>query len=83
LPRERKKKRIQTKAKENFQTEERALIVLKTVAEYREHAEECRRMAQSIASPEHKAALMTMAKTWEGLALEREKRITREAERGS
>jgi hypothetical protein len=52
---------------------------LKTVAEYREHAQECRRLAQSIASVEHKAALMSMADTGESLATEREKRLAKEA----
>jgi hypothetical protein len=52
---------------------------LKTVAEYREHAQECRRLAQSIRSADHKAALISMAETWESLAQEREARLTREA----
>jgi hypothetical protein len=52
---------------------------LKTVKEYREHAEECRKLAQSMSSAEHKVALLSMAETWEGLAQEREKRIAREA----
>jgi hypothetical protein len=52
---------------------------LKTVTEYREHAEECRRLAQSVTSKEHKSALTSMAETWEGLARERERRLAREA----
>jgi len=46
---------------------------LKTVAEYCEHAQECRRLAQSIASAENKVTLLSMAETWENLAAEREK----------
>jgi hypothetical protein len=53
---------------------------LKTVAEYREHAQECRRLAQSSASAEHKAALISMAETWESLAAEREKRLAKKAD---
>jgi hypothetical protein len=52
---------------------------LKTVNEYREHAEECRRLAQSVTIAEHKVALIGMAETWESLAQEREKRLAREA----
>ena len=52
---------------------------MKTVSEYREHAEECRRLAQSIANAEHKAALESMAETWESLAREREARLARDA----
>jgi hypothetical protein len=52
---------------------------LKTVAEYREHARECRGLADSVNRAEHKAALISMAETWEGLAEEREKRLAREA----
>jgi hypothetical protein len=51
---------------------------LKTVAEYREHAEQCRKLAESVISEEHKAALKSMAETWESLAREREARLARE-----
>ena len=51
---------------------------MKTVAEYREHAQECRRLAQSIASAENKVTLLSMAETWENLAAERENRIAKE-----
>ena len=50
---------------------------LKKAHEYREHAEECRVLARTALSPNHKAWLEKMAETWEGLAKEREQRIAR------
>jgi hypothetical protein len=49
---------------------------LKKAHEYREHAEECRRLAKT-ASGEHKAHLENMAETWDNLAKDREERIAR------
>ena len=37
-------------------------------AEYRRHAEECRRLAQHMAVPEDKRSLEELADTWEMLA---------------
>ena len=51
---------------------------MKTVAEYRERAEECRRMANR-ALPKHRNALIKMAQVWEILAHDREKKIAKEA----
>jgi hypothetical protein len=51
------------------------------VDDYKQHADDCRRMARSAATPEHKSALLRMAETWDNLAdaraveLERAKRI--------
>ena len=45
---------------------------MKTVAEYRLYAEECRRLAASTARPEDKQALETIARAWERVADERE-----------
>ena len=51
---------------------------MKTVAEYRERAEECRRMANR-ALPKHRNALIKMAQVWEILAHDREKNIAKGA----
>ena len=44
---------------------------MKKASEYHEHAEECRQLASRSIDPEHKAALIKMAETWENLAKER------------
>jgi hypothetical protein len=51
--------------------------VLKKASEYQEHARECRQLARTAVSPEHKAMLEKMAQTWEALARERQQRIWR------
>ena len=51
---------------------------MKIVAEYRERAQECRRMANQ-ALPKHRNALIKMAQVWEILARDREKKIAKEA----
>jgi hypothetical protein len=51
---------------------------MKTVAEYRERAEECRRMANR-ALPKHRNALIKMAQVWEILAHDRQKKIAKNA----
>jgi hypothetical protein len=40
--------------------------------EYRQHAEECLRVASGVANPDHKALLLKMAKEWNELAHEQE-----------
>jgi hypothetical protein len=40
---------------------------MRAAAEYRKHAEECRRLAQQIVAPEDKRALEDLAETWEML----------------
>jgi hypothetical protein len=52
---------------------------MKKVSEYQEHADECRRLAASTLNEEHRAALQSMAETWESLADDRAERILREA----
>ena len=52
-------------------------VGLKKVDEYLAHAEECRTMAANVANLEHKAALITMAETWEALARSRERALRR------
>jgi hypothetical protein len=50
---------------------------LKKASEYHKHAEECRTLAGRSLDPEHKAALIKMAETWEDLAKEREALVAR------
>ncbi len=50
---------------------------MKKASEYYEHAEECRQLARTAVSEDHRAMLENMARTWEGLAEERQKRISR------
>ena len=51
---------------------------MKIVAEYRERAEECRRVANR-ALPKLRNALIKMAQVWEILAHDREKKLLRGA----
>jgi hypothetical protein len=48
---------------------------MRKISEYQEHADECRLLAKTAVSPEHKAMLENMARTWESLAEERRKRL--------
>lgn len=50
---------------------------LKKASEYREHAAQCRQMMES-AAPEQKTMLETMAKTWDTLAEDRERRLAQQ-----
>jgi hypothetical protein len=45
---------------------------LKKAADYRKHAEQCRRLARRMAEPAQKEQLLVMAETWEQLARDRE-----------
>jgi len=47
---------------------------LKTVQEYRRHADECRELAKSARSLEERRTLLDMVATWEGLALAQERK---------
>jgi hypothetical protein len=49
---------------------------METVTQYRERAEECRRMANQ-ALPKHRNALLKMAQVWEILANDRRKKLLR------
>lgn len=51
---------------------------MKKAADYRRHAEECLLMASRTTDPQHRAMLLNMAKTWEGLAVAREIHIARQ-----
>jgi hypothetical protein len=50
---------------------------MEKAAEYRMHADECRRMAERTPNSEYKAALLTMAETWEKLAQQRTELLAR------
>ena len=48
------------------------------LADYMQHALECRRLARVLNMPEHRQSLLDMASTWEKLADERTARMTPE-----
>ena len=47
---------------------------MKKTEDYLKHAKECRGLAKQMASGEQRDQLLKMAETWEGLAVERERR---------
>jgi hypothetical protein len=51
---------------------------MKKVEDYRQHAAECRMMANRTRRPEAKDMLVHMATTWEYLAVNRERQIARQ-----
>ena len=50
---------------------------MKKASEYREHAEECRRLARTARNEEDRRALMQMAEAWEDMAKYRERHTAR------
>ncbi|MPR11349.1 hypothetical protein [Microvirga tunisiensis] len=48
---------------------------MKTAAEYRKHAEECRVLAKQVSEGEQRNQLLEMARTWDNLATDREKLV--------
>jgi hypothetical protein len=52
---------------------------MKKASEYRQHAEECRALAQRM-DEVHRAQLLEMARTWESLADDREALVGRHPE---
>ncbi|MBD2749693.1 hypothetical protein IC232_23730 [Microvirga sp. BT688] len=54
---------------------------MKTAAEYRKHAEECRVLAKQLAEGEQRDQLLEMARTWDNLARDREKLVQNHPER--
>jgi hypothetical protein len=56
---------------------------MKQAAEYREHAGECRKLAQTAKSEAERKQLMEMAAAWERMAVERERRIAQENQNSS
>ena len=55
---------------------------MKKASEYRRHAEECRQLARSADSDEHRQLLINMAATWDSLADERERNAQAPAPNG-
>jgi hypothetical protein len=54
---------------------------MKKASDYRTHADECRMLARTAKTAEHRAMLMNMAATWDSLAETREKsRAKKEAD---
>ena len=53
---------------------------MRKLSEYKQHADECRKMAANSSNPEHKRQLQIMAEAWEMLALEREKQLKKQSE---
>jgi hypothetical protein len=51
---------------------------MKKVEGYRQHANECRSMANRSRPPEERAMLLNMATTWDSLAVDREAHIERQ-----
>jgi hypothetical protein len=50
---------------------------MKTVAEYRKFAEECRQLAAKLRAPDDKHAVLLMATAWDKVANEREALLKR------
>jgi len=48
---------------------------MKKAQDYRQHASECRALARKARSDEERQQLLTMAATWDILAVERERRF--------
>jgi hypothetical protein len=53
---------------------------MKTAAEYRKHADECRDLAKQMPEGEQRNQLLEMARTWDNLAKEREQLVRRHPE---
>jgi hypothetical protein len=51
---------------------------MRKVEEYRRHAEDCRKLANSVSTEEAKQQLLQMAGTWDDLAKHREDQIARQ-----
>ena len=51
---------------------------MRKVAEYKQHADECRQLATKSSNEETRTQLVRMAEAWEGLAFDREAKIARQ-----
>jgi hypothetical protein len=51
---------------------------MKTLEEYRQHADECRRLADRARTREDREALLMIATSWDKLAGDRDRKITKE-----
>jgi hypothetical protein len=55
---------------------------IKKVSDYRKHVEECQALLRRARTPEEKQMLLSMAETWEGLAVAREKKLAKDGKAG-
>ena len=53
---------------------------MKKASEYRQHAEECRALANGMPAGQHRDQLLEMARTWDNLAAERAELVRRHPE---
>jgi hypothetical protein len=53
-------------------------VPMKKVDDYRQHADECRQMANRFRSPLERDMLVDMANTWDSLAVDREAHVARQ-----
>jgi hypothetical protein len=53
-------------------------LIVKTLAEYRLYAKECRRLAANTGRPEDKQALETIGRAWDRVADEREAQLLKQ-----
>jgi hypothetical protein len=53
-------------------------LVVKSVEEYLQYAEECRRLTSRARSLDEKEAILMIAESWENLAKVRQRKITKE-----
>jgi hypothetical protein len=56
----------------------RGSLGMRKVSEYREHADDCRKLAGRAASPSHRDMLLNMSATWDSLAEDRIKSVARQ-----
>ncbi len=54
---------------------------MRKIAEYRQHAAECRSLAAAMGAHEHREQLLEMAATWDQMAAERERSVQLEEDR--
>ena len=52
---------------------------MRQAAEYRQHAEQCRRLAMTSRKEAERVQLMQMAEAWERMATDRERQIERDS----
>jgi hypothetical protein len=53
---------------------------VKKASEYRQHAKECRALAQQVTEGEQRNQLLEMARTWDALAADRDRMSQKHAE---
>ena len=55
---------------------------MRKAEEFRDHADECRKMARSTSNEDHRQQLLKMAEIWDSLAKERERMESKKQQRG-